>query len=108
MDFYTGSLLNFKFFTSFLYKTSLIQCLIDRLFKICNNWSNDLENIKSNFKKAYPLFLIYKVIKKYLDHKFSSNKNQLKDTTEVHCFKVPDICNLSHHIKKIKTLSRIL
>ena len=34
---YTGLLLNFKIFTSFSYKISLIKCLIDRSFKICNN-----------------------------------------------------------------------
>ena len=42
------------FFTSFSYKISLIKCLIDRLFKICNNWNsfhNDIENIKSNLIK---------------------------------------------------------
>ena len=65
---YTGLLLNFKSFTSFSYKISLIKCLIDRSFKICNNWNsfhNDIENIKSNLiKNAYPLFLIDKVIKK--------------------------------------------
>ena len=32
---YTGLLLNFKSFTSFSYKISLIICLIDRSFKIC-------------------------------------------------------------------------
>ena len=32
----TGLLLNFNSFTSFLYKISLIKCLIDRSFKICN------------------------------------------------------------------------
>ena len=44
---YTGLLLNFKSFTSFSYKISLIKCLIDRSFKICNNWNslhNDIEN----------------------------------------------------------------
>ena len=80
---YTGLLLNFKSFTSFSYKISLIKCLIDRSFKICNNWNsfdNNIENIKSNLiKNAYPPFLIDKDIKKYLDHKFSSNQNQLKD-----------------------------
>ena len=82
---YTGLLLNFKSFTSFSYKISLIKCLIDRSFKICNNWNsfhNDIENIKSNLiKKAYSPLLINKVIKKNLDHKFSSNQNQLKDTS---------------------------
>ena len=34
---YTGLLLNFKNITPFSYKLSLIKCLIDRPFKICNN-----------------------------------------------------------------------
>ena len=34
---YIRLLLNFKSFTSFSYKISLIKCLIDRSFKICNN-----------------------------------------------------------------------
>ena len=71
-------------------------------FKICNNWNsfhNDIENIKSNLiKNAYPPFLIDKVIKKYLDYKFSSNQNQLKDKSDNHYFKLPYISNLSHNI----------
>ena len=68
---------------------------------ICNSFHNDTENIKSNLiKNAYPPFLINKVIKKYLDHKFSSNKNRLKDTSDVYYFKLPYIGNLSHYIKK--------
>ena len=50
-------------------------------------------------KNAYPPFLIDKVIKKYLNYKFSSNQNQLKDKSDVHYFKLPYIGNLSHHIK---------
>ena len=100
---YTGLLLNFKSFTSFSYKISLIKCLIDRSFKICNHWNsfhNDIENIKSNLiKNAYPPFLIDKAIKSYLDYKFSSNQNQLKDTRDVHYFKLPYIGNFLHHIK---------
>ena len=47
-----------------------------------------MKNIKYNLiKNAYPPLLIDKVIKKYLDYKFSSNKNQLKDTSDVHYFK---------------------
>ena len=77
--------------------------MIDRSLKICNNWNfshNDIANIKSNLiKNAYPPFLIDKVIKKYLDYKFSTDQNQLKDTPDVHYFKLPYIGNLSHHIK---------
>ena len=43
--------------------------------------------------------LIIKVIKKYLDYKFSSNQNQLKDKSDVHYFKLPYIGNLSYYIK---------
>ena len=74
---FTGLLLNLKSFTSFSEKISLIKCLIDRSFKMCNNWNSfhdDIESIKSNLiKNAYLPFLINKVIKKYLDYKFSSN-----------------------------------
>ena len=85
--------------------------MIDRSFKICNNWKsfhNDIENIKSNhIKNAYPPFLIDKVIKKYLDYKFCSNQNQLKETPDVNYFKLPYIGNLLHHIKKKKKLSKL-
>ena len=46
-------LLNFKSFTKFSFKISLIKRLIERLFKICNNLHSshdDIENIKSNLK----------------------------------------------------------
>ena len=94
---------NFKSFTSFSFRISLIKCLIDRSFKICNNWNSfhsDIENIKFNLiKNAYPPFLIDKVIKRYHDYKFSSSQNQLKDKSDVHYFKLPYIGSLSHHIK---------
>ena len=100
---YTGLFFNFKSFTSFSYKISLIKCVIDSSFKICNNWNsfhNDIENIKSNLiKNAYPPFLIDKAIKMYLCYKFSSNQNHLKEKSDVHYFKLPYIGNLSHHIK---------
>ena len=58
-----------------------MKCLIDRSFKICNNWKsfyNNIENIKSNLvKNAYLPFLIDKVIKKYFDYKFSSKASLL-------------------------------
>ena len=99
---YTGLFLNFKRFTSFSYKISFIKCLIDRSFKIrsFNSFHNDIESINPNvIKNAYQPFLIDKVIKKYLSYKFSSNENQVKDTSNVHYFKLPYIGNLSHHIK---------
>ena len=75
----------------------------DRSFKICNIWNsflNDAENIKSNLiKNAYLPFLIDRVIKKYLDYKFSCYQNQLKDKSDAHYYKLPYIGNLLHHIK---------
>ena len=76
--------------------------MIDRSFKIrsFNSFHNDLESINPNvIKNAYPSFLIDKVIKEYLSYKFSSNENQVKDTSNVHYFKLPYVGNLSHHIK---------
>ena len=47
----SGLLLNSQSFISFSYKISLIKCLIDTSFTVCNNWKsihNNIENIKSN------------------------------------------------------------
>ena len=75
--------------------------MIDRSFRICNNWNsfqNDIENIKfSLITNSYPPFLI--VIKKYLDYKFSGNQDQLKGKSDAHDIKLLYIGNLSHHIK---------
>ena len=117
---YTGLLLNFKSFKSFSYKISLTKCLKDRSFKIYNNWNwfhNGIKSIKSNFmKNAYPVFLIDKVIKKYNNYKLSSNQNQLKDSSDVHYFKLPCHAILKINfqnfaksfVKKILTLSKFL
>ena len=108
---HTGLLLNFKSFTSFSYENSLIKFLIDRSFKICNNmksFHNNIENIKCNpITNAYPSFLINKVIKKYLDYKFSRNQNKSKDKSDVYYLKLPYIGNFSHHVKnKLSKLAK--
>ena len=38
-------------------------------------------------------------MKKYLDYKFSSTQNQLKDKSDVHYFKLPYFGNLSRRIQ---------
>ena len=61
--------------------------------------NNEIENIKSNLiNNAFLPFLIDIAIKKYLNCKFSSNQNQLKDKSDIHYFKLQYIGNLSHHI----------
>ena len=77
--------------------------MIDRSFKICNNWKpfhDDIENIKFNLiRNTYLPFLIDKIVRKYLNHKISSNQNRLKEACDVSYFKLPYTANLSHHIK---------
>ena len=82
-------------------KISLIKCLIDRSFQICNNWKSFHDDVKTlnSIQNAYPPFLIDKVIKKYLHYKFPSNQNQLKDKSDVLYPKLPYIGNILHHIK---------
>lgn len=75
--------------------------LIDRLFKNCNNWNSFHKHIVSNLsdltKNAYPLSLIDKDTKKYLDHKFSTNRNQRK--------KFPTFITLNYDISsKLQTM----
>ena len=85
------------------YKESLITFLIDRLFKICNNWNsvhNDTERIISYLtKNAYRLSVMYRVIKKYLENKFSANHSQLKDISNIHYFRLPYTNKISDDIK---------
>ena len=44
---YLRLLLNFNIFTSFSYMISLIKCLIDRVFKIRNNWNSFHNDVKT-------------------------------------------------------------
>ena len=75
--------------------TKIDLCVLHQLSRGRNSFHNDIKNIKSNLiKNAYSPFLINKVIKKYLDHKFPSNQNQLKDTSDVYYFKLSYIGNL--------------
>ena len=88
-----------KIFSSYILLTDQI---------LYNSFHNDVENIKYNLvKNSYPPFLIDKVMKKYLDHKISSNKKELKDAYDVDYFKLPYISNLLRHIEnKISKLRK--
>lgn len=55
----------------------------------------------------YPLSFIDKVIKKFLDDKFSANRNQSEDMSKVYYFKLPYIGEISVHIyMKLSKLSK--
>ena len=43
---FTGLLMNFLGFLPYTYKLSLVKTLINRTYKICNNWKNFHENVK--------------------------------------------------------------
>ena len=64
---FTGVLTNFLSYTSFKYKKGLVQCLVERAFKINNTWlgfHNDLFEIKNILvKNSYPISLIDKIIR---------------------------------------------
>ena len=94
---YTGLLLKFKSFTSFSYQISLIKCLIDSSFEICNNWNsfhNDIESIKSDpVKNAYPLFVIAELIKNTLIISFLVTKTNQKTQ--------PTSITLNYHLSAI-------
>jgi len=100
---YTGLLLNYNSFTSKSYKISLVKCLIDRAFKISNDWScfhNDLNLIKNNLiKNAYPSFLIDKIIKNYLNFKLSEQPQQSKSKCNIIYFKLPYIGEPSINVR---------
>ena len=59
---YTGLLLNFKSFTSFPYKISLITGLMNRSFKIRNNWNS----FHNEIKRLHPI-----LSKMHTRHSFS-------------------------------------
>ena len=74
---YTGLLSNFKSFTSFSYEISLIRCLIDRSFKICNNFQQTFVGFEDVFKPS--LRHVLKTSSKRLERKnFSSPKTSCK------------------------------
>ena len=76
---YSGLLFNYTSFTSGFYKIGLIKCLIGREYKINNIWPgfhSDVSRIKDVLKRnSYPLFILGKIIKAYIDRiPYNNNK----------------------------------
>ena len=103
---YTGLLLNFKSFVPFEYKIRLIKTLLDRIFRICTSWVIfDLETkklTKTLLRNMYPIRLINKQIKRYLDSKFVQKNEQGTLTTdrEIRNVTLPYIGKFSDCAKK--------
>ena len=64
---YSGLVLNYTSFTSRFYKIGLINCLIDRAYKVNITWPrfhDDVSKIKDVLKRnSYPPFILDKIIK---------------------------------------------
>ena len=66
---YIGLLWNFKSFTLFSHKISLIKCLIDRSFKIFNNWNpfhEDIETLNLTLLKTHIHHSLFTILLVYL------------------------------------------
>ena len=68
---FTGTYLNWNSLTSREYKIGLIHCLLDRMWKICNNYTSihfEIEKLKSILiKNDYPIKIINWEIQKFLN-----------------------------------------
>ena len=87
---FTGLLIYFFSFTSFLYKGGLIRNVVDRAYKINNSllsFSKDVKKLTYIFKKnQFPEHLINKVVSTYLD---KNNTSALSDNNDTHYFRPP-------------------
>ena len=93
---YTGLLTNFNSFVPFQYKLGLIRTLIDRTFRINNNWfsfDTDVKNLtKVLGRNCFPMLLINKVLKNYLHKQYTKNNNtESANDIDLRYFKLPYI-----------------
>ena len=107
---FTGVLTNFLSYTSFRYKKGLIQCLVERAFKINNTWlgfHNDLSEIKKILlKNSYPISLIDKIARDKLEKLILDNKANKKQEN-IRYFKLPYLGKQSENLsKKVNTLTK--
>ena len=108
---FTGILTNYFSFTSFTYKKGLINCLVERAFRINNTWKhfhNDLNDVKNILlKNGYPSHIFDKIIKTKIETlKIGSPKKQ-DDRKNTRCFKLPFLGKQSQNLnKKLLTLSK--
>jgi hypothetical protein len=77
---FTGVMLNWNSLTSKRYKINLIGCLLTRAYNICSDLNKlhlEIEKIKQILSKNdYPLNIIDKQIKKFLNEKMDQNEAQ--------------------------------
>ena len=90
---HSALLLNFDSFNSRFYKISFVKCLTDPSYKINNIWvssDNDATKIKEILKRnSFPLFLIVKITKSYLDKVHSSSGQSNLESDKTRFYKLP-------------------
>ena len=104
---YTGLLMNFKSFVPNIYKSKLIQTLLDRTYKINSSWVGfDLDIKKlSNYlsRNLFPRKNIDRAVKQFLNKKLDISKQnkecENKNEIEVRYFKLPYIGKISNDVK---------
>ena len=102
---FTGLGSSFFSFCPMKFKTTSIQTLIVRAFRICSTYIslhmefNFLRNFFSN--NGYPRSMIDKLIKKFLDTRYS-RRNTLTEDASIHDFYVssPYFCHQSEKMKR--------
>jgi hypothetical protein len=79
---FTGVYLNWFSLTSTTYKVGLINCLLDRAWKICSDYELfhvEILNIKAVLKKNnYPCRVVDEVVRKFLNKKFGPMSKTIK------------------------------
>ena len=108
---FTGILTNYYSFTSFTYKKGLINCLVERAFKINNTWKffhSDLNDVKNILlKNGYPSIIFDKIIKTKIETLITGTNKKQDNRTNTRYFKLPYLGKQSENLnKKLLTLSR--
>ena len=92
---FTGLMMNYFSFVPSCYKNGLVRTLIDRAFKINNQWSffhKDLKRLRSILcRNLFPPKQIDKLIMTYINNTFSEKTKKATENTDCRYFKLPFI-----------------
>ena len=96
---YTGLLMNFHSFLPFHYKLGLLRTLIDRTFKITNNWhsfDHDIKKLKEILcRNLFPPHIFQRVLCRYLEKSFQADTETVTNNNEIRYYKLPYIGKFS-------------
>ena len=91
-------------FTPKLYKTNLLICLLQRSFRICNDWANfisEVDHIQNTFTKiGYPRYFVQNISKSFIDIIFSEKLKTYGPEFKCIFVKLPYLGKFSARIKR--------